>query len=392
MRTHALAVLVALLLAAPAALAGPPPPGPTQVTLETRLAEVSRLDFDLGFKLSCDHTVGFAFGTPGILQAVNVPALTRKQSFEFQVLSFGETTVQANFTGSGGSCAGSGSAALLVTVKPDLTLEVRQFTRDAKLFSRTAAGVAGAELDGLEDDLGEILADYEDGLLDENEAAAELFGATASSLAFVAAELTGGLGTFAGQGSALLDAAGALSLPRAFRTGKGSVWEGVREAASGTYSEFAIEAQELLCEALAVLDDTRVNVRLEKRFGPFLVHGPSLAGDPDDVIVLPTQWLGAAAWNGPLGRGLIGAGYGVEAGGTEGRVRLVGPGGRDETSVEPYETSPRQNLLRLIRPRLVAPSLSASAFTIDNAPGNWRLELRYADDANASDIVQLTAP
>ena len=54
--------------------------------------------------------------------------------------------------------------------------------------------------------------------------------------------------------------------------------------------------------------------------------------------------------------------------------------------------SPRQDLFLLIRPRLVTSSLSAAVAVLDNAPGNWRLELRYGADENASDVVQITAP
>jgi hypothetical protein len=379
-----------LLLPAAAALAGG---APAQVTIETRIAEVTRLDFDLGFKLGCDHTVDFAFGAPGILAAVNTPPLTRKQSFEFEVLGFGTTNVTANFTGAGGGCVGAGSDMLVVTVKPDLSAEVKLFARDAKALVRSGSALASQELTALDEDFGAILADYQNEVIDENEAAAELFGAASASLAYLAAQLTQDLSGYADGGSALLGTAGAISLPRAFRTGaKGSLWEGALEGASGTYSEFAIDAEQMLCDALGALEGVRANVRLQKRFGPFLVHGPRLATDPDDVILLPTGWLAAAAWKGPAGRGITGAGYGVAAGGPNGKVRVVGPGGRDETIEEPYEAAPRQNLLLWIRPTVIEPSISASAFTIEPAPGNWRLELRYGADANASDVVQITAP
>jgi hypothetical protein len=379
-----------LLLLPAAALAGGTP---AQVTIEARIAEVRRLDFDLGFKLGCDHTVDFTFGTPGILAPVDPPALTRKQSFEFEVLGFGTTNVTASFNGSGGGCIGSASDMLAVTVKPDLTAEIRLFARDGKGLSRSGAALASEEQDALDEEIDGIVDAYVNGLLDENEAATELFGATAASLAFVAAELTSDLGSYANSGSALVGSAGAISLPRAFRSGaKGSLWEGALEGASGTFSEFAIGAEQSLCDALAVLEGVRSTVRVQKRFGPFLVHGPRLGTDPDDVIVLPTQWLAAAAWKGPAGRVLTGAGYGVTAGGPNGKVRFVGPEGRDETIELPYEMAPRQGLLLWIRPTLIDAPLSAAAFTIDPAPGNWRLELRYGADANASDIVQITAP
>jgi hypothetical protein len=383
-------LLFLLLLLPSAASAGGTP---TQVTIEARIAEVQRLDFDLGLKLACEHTVDFTFGTPGILAPADPPPLTRKQSFEFEVLGFGTTNVTASFVGSGGDCVGSASDMLAVTVKPDLSAEIRIFARDGKTLSRSGAALTSDEQEALDAEIDEIVDAYANDVIDESEAATALFDTTAASLAFVAAGLTGNLASYANSGSALLDVAGALSLPRAFRSGaKGSLWEAAREEASGTYSEFAMGAEQSLCDGLAVLEGVRTTVRVQKRFVPLLVHGPRLASDPNDLILLPTGWLAAAAWNGPAGRAITGAGFGLSAGGPNGKVRFVGPGGRDETSELPYETAPRQGLLLLIRPTLVEPALSAAAFTIDPAPGNWRLELRYGGDANASDIVQITAP
>jgi hypothetical protein len=207
------------------------------------------------------------------------------------------------------------------------------------------------ELAGLEAELGAVLAAHDAGRIDTNQAVADLFGAAAASLAFVAAELS-------------IEVEGSAA-----------------KVASDAYSEFAVGAGERLVDALAALDGVHVNVRLQKRFTPFLGDlRPS--GNPSDA-----SWLGTAAWSGATGSGVIGAGYGTSAGGSHGLVRLVGPGGREETVVIPFEVSPRQDRFRLITPRIVseAPSLPPR-------PGDWRLELRYAADEHAADIVQITAP
>ena len=81
---------------------------------------------------------------------------------------------------------------------------------------------------------------------------------------------------------------------------------------------------------------------------------------------------------------MVGAGYGTSARAARGAVRLVGPGGLDETVVIPFESSPRQDAFLLITPRFASDAASA--------PGDWRLELRYEADAHAADIVQIPAP
>lgn len=217
------------------------------------------------------------------------------------------------------------------------------------------AGPLGqGELTRLEAGLGVVLDAVDDGALDTNEAVAALFGATATSLAFVAAELSAEL-----EGSA-----------------------GALDAAQASYSEFAVAAQEQLQEAFAALGGLDVNVRVQKRFTPFLVGPLRPSGTTGDA-----GWLATAAWSSSHGSGVIGAGYGASRGDASGEVRLVGPGGRDETLVLPFEPSPRQDLFRLITPRIVsdAPSLAP-------LPGDWRLELRGETDEPASDIVQITLP
>ena len=216
-----------------------------------------------------------------------------------------------------------------------------------------AGSLQQGELTRLEAELGGILGALDDERIDTNQAVAGLFGATAASLAFVAAELS-----VAGDGSGV-----ALA------------------SAQGVYSEFAVAAQERLLDALAVLDGVHVNVRLQKRFTPFLgEQRPS--GNPSDA-----GWLASAAWSGADGSGVIGAGYGTSAGGSNGEVRLLGPGGRDETVVIPFEASPRQDQFLLITPRIVS-----DAPSVPPKPGDWRLELRYEADEHAADIVQITAP
>jgi len=216
-----------------------------------------------------------------------------------------------------------------------------------------AGSLKQGELAVLEAELGEVLGAFDEGRIDTNQAVAELFRATAASLAFVAAELSGEV-----EGSA-----------------------GTLAAAQDVYSEFAVAAQEQLLDALAVLDGVHANVRLQKRFTPFLGDlRPS--GNPSDA-----GWLASAAWSGSNGSGVIGAGYGTTAGGSSGRVRLVGPGGRDETVVIPFEASPRQDHFLLITPRIVS-----DAPSVPPKPGDWRLELRYEADEHAADIVQITAP
>lgn len=222
-----------------------------------------------------------------------------------------------------------------------------------------AGSLKQGELTRLEAELGGILGSFDDERIDTNQAVAGLFAATAASLAFVAAELS---------------IAGELSV-----AGDGS---GVALAsAQGVYSEFAVAAQERLLDAIAVLDGVHVNVRLQKRFTPFLgEQRPS--GNPSDA-----GWLASAAWSGANGSGVIGAGYGTSAGGSNGEVRLRGPGGRDETVVIPFEASPRQDQFLLITPRIVS-----DAPSVPPKPGDWRLELRYEADEHAADIVQITAP
>lgn len=211
-----------------------------------------------------------------------------------------------------------------------------------------ADSVKQEELSLLEAELGAILGAHDEGRIDTNQAVGELFAAAAASLAFVAAELSEG---FADQ------------------------------VASDVYSEFAVGAEERLLDALAALPGVRANVRLQKRFTLFLGDlRPS--GEPSDA-----GWLGAAAWSGPKGSGVIGAGYGTAAGGSNGEVRLVGPGGRDETVAIPFEVSPRQNHFLLVTPRIVSDAPSHPP-----KPGDWRLELRYEADEHAADIVQITAP
>lgn len=205
-----------------------------------------------------------------------------------------------------------------------------------------------SELARLEAALAETLTARDEGRVDAEDAVADLFGATAASLAFVAAELAGGLE----------DSAPA------------------RAAAQDAYSEFAVAAQDRLVDALAALDEVRVNVRLEKRFTPFLDALPS--GHPREA-----GWLASAAWSGAHGSGVIGAGYGTSAGGAEGAVRLVGPGGRDETVRVAFEPAPRQGPFRLITARFASDAAG---------PGDWRLELRTGADADAADIVQIEAP
>jgi hypothetical protein len=216
-----------------------------------------------------------------------------------------------------------------------------------------AGSLKQGELTRLEAEFGAILGALDDERIDTNQAVAGLFATTAASLAFVAAELS-----VAGDGSGV-----ALA------------------SAQGVYSEFAVAAQERLLDALAVLDGVHVNVHLQKRFTPFLgEQRPS--GSPSDA-----GWLASAAWSGADGSGVIGAGYGTSAGGSNGEVRLLGPGGRDETVVVPFEASPRQHQFLLITPRIVS-----DAPSVPPEPGDWRLELRYEADEHAADIVQITAP
>jgi len=220
---------------------------------------------------------------------------------------------------------------------------------DLSAAALEAKSLQQSELARLEAALGETLAAHDAGRMETDQAVAELFGAAAASLVFVAAELSGGPA----------DSPATLS------------------AAQDAYSEFAVAAQERLVDALAALDEVRVNVRLQKRFTPFLgALRPS--GHPRDA-----GWLASAAWSGAHGSGVIGAGYGTSAGGAEGAVRLVGPGGRDETVLVPFEPSPRQDQFLLITPRFASDAAG---------PGDWRLELRTEADADAADIVQIEAP
>lgn len=209
-----------------------------------------------------------------------------------------------------------------------------------------AGSLREGELARLEAALAETLAARDEGRIETEDAVADLFRAAAASLAFVAAELASGLE----------DSPAALA------------------AAQDAYSEFAVAAQERLVDALSALDEVRVNVRLEKRFTPFLGALPS--GQPSDA-----GWLASAAWSGAHGSGVIGAGYGTGAGGAA--VRLVGPGGRDETMRVGFEPSPRQDQFRLVTPRFASDA---------SGPGDWRLELRTEADADAADIVQIQAP
>lgn len=210
-----------------------------------------------------------------------------------------------------------------------------------------ARSLQEGELTHLDAALGETLAAHDAGRIASEQAVADLFGAAAASLAFVAAELSGDL---AGSPASL-------------------------SAAQDAYSEFAVAAQERLVDALAALDEVRVNVRLEKRFTPFLgALRPS--GHPNDA-----GWLASAAWSSAQGSGVLGAGYGTSADGAA--VRLVGPGGLDETVEVPFEPAPRQDQFRLITPRFASDAAG---------PGDWRLELRTESDADAADIVQIPAP
>lgn len=241
------------------------------------------------------------------------------------------------------------SAAFALTVALALPAGALDLTAAALSAAALEAGsLKQDELAALEAELGAILGARDAGRIDANQAVADLFAAAAGGLAFVAAELSEGFAD---------------------------------PVASDTYSEFAVGAEERLLDALAALDGVRANVRLQKRFTLFLGdRRPS--GEPSDA-----GWLGSAAWSGPEGSGVIGAGYGTAAGGPNGQVRLVGPGGHDETRVIPFELSPRQNHFLLVTPRIVsdAPSLPPK-------PGDWRLELRYEADAHAADMVQITAP
>ena len=219
---------------------------------------------------------------------------------------------------------------------------------DLSAAALEAGSLKQEELSGLEGELGAILGAHDAGRIDTNQAVADLFAAAAAGLAFVAAELSEGFAD---------------------------------PVASDAYSEFAVGAEERLLDALAALDGVRANVRLQKRFTLFLGdRRPS--GEPSDA-----GWLGSAAWSGAQGSGLIGAGYGTAAGGSSAAVRIVGPGGHDETVLIPFEVSPRQDHFLLVTPRIVsdAPSLPPR-------PGDWRLELRYEADEHAADIVQITAP
>ena len=246
---------------------------------------------------------------------------------------------------------------------PAFGLLVAALALPAGALDRAAPDLSGAalqagslkegELTRLEAELAGVLGSLDEGRIDTNQAVAGLFAATAASLAFVAAELS-----VAGDGSGV-----ALA------------------SAQGVYSEFAVAAQERLLDATAVLDGVHVNVRLQMRFTPFLgEQRPS--GNASDA-----GWLASAAWSGADGSGVIGAGYGTSAGGSNGEVRLRGPGGRDETVVVPFEASPRQDQFLLITPRIVS-----DAPSVPPKPGDWRLELRYEADEHAADIVKITAP
>jgi hypothetical protein len=213
------------------------------------------------------------------------------------------------------------------------------------------AGALGrAELGRLDAALAGVLAAFDERRIDANEAVAELLDATAASLAYVAAELDPDR-----------DAPADLA------------------AAQDAYSEFAVAAQTRVEDAVGALDGVRANVRLQKRFAPFLgALRPAAA--PEDA-----GWLASAAWAGTEGSGVIGAGFATNAAGASGTVRLVGPDGHDETVVVPFEASPRQDHYLLIAPRLVRDDPSS-------APGDWRLELRAAASESAPDIVQIAAP
>lgn len=387
--------LCAVLWPALAAFAGSP-----QVMIEARITEVVRLDFDLGFKLDCDHEVDFDISNP-LLQAVNVPATTRKQRFEFEVLGFGNTTVTANFTGAGGGCVGSGSSSLDVALSPLLSDEIKAFVKQGRGLAKNGKLLKKLELAAVREEFDGILEDFEDGLLSLNGAISALVGVAAESQAYVAAQLAGDLSSYADGGGSLLASAGALLLPRAFQTGaKGSAWQAALGSSRDCYADFAADLQAELCDALDFLAELdsgaglRSTAKLSRRF-PLFVAGPRLADDPDDEPVAPPGWLNLVGWKSASGSGLVGTGFGRSNGSANAMIRAIGPGARDESMTLPFTAAARQGLILFVTPQIVSTApFSSSPFgeTLTPVSGNWRLELRYEADVNPADIVAITSP
>jgi hypothetical protein len=398
MRLAAAGLALALAIAAPASAIDP-----QQIFVETKLLLVERISFPLDFKLGCEHTVSFDIENPSLIQPYNTPATTKKPSFEFMITSFGTTLVTANFVGAGGNCVGAASSSILLTLKPELSNEIKIFGKAGKDLSKQGKSLKKQELDYLEDRLRDVIADYEDGFISWDDAVADMFGYAVSSQLYVAAQLEGGLSGLGDLGSSLLQSAGAIGIPAALMTGsKGSLWGAAQGATRGCYAEFVADVQDLLCDALAYLATTepdsnpRFNVKLRKKL-PILARVPRLTDDPDDEPVRPIRWLGLLAYSGTEGSGLIGAAAGVLGGATNAKVRAIGPGSRDQTIILPQMMDTRQELLLFITPRIIQSStvsgpLGGPPPAVTPAPGNWRFELSYEADTNPSDIARITSP
>jgi hypothetical protein len=386
-------LLAALALAPTSAAAG------AQVQIEAQITEVVRLDFDLGFKLNCDHLVNFDIENGALIQPYNTPPTTRKTSFDFMITGFGSTNITANFMGSGGNCVGSANDSIQLSINPVLKSEIKVFGSFAKGLSKNGKALKGLELGFVEAEFDDILEDFDDGLLSLNGAIAALFAEAAGSQAFVASALGGGLQSLSDLGSSSLQNAGAFVVPAAFSMGgKNSLWGNAQGATNECYADFVAELEALLCdalEALADLDDgggLRTRVKLQALF-PLRVTGPRLSDDYDDTIPIPAGWLGLLGWSGMNGSGVIGAGYG-QSGATDAEIRVLGPGGRLGMLQLPFAPEMRQSLLLLVTPTIVSePALtSLAAEELTPAAGNWRFELRYEADENPSDIIQITSP
>jgi hypothetical protein len=395
MRRVALPLILALALLPAATLAGPGPT-PRQVMIEARITEVVRVGFDIGFKLPCPHMVSFTIGDPSLIQPYDPPAETRKQDFQFMVNGFGVTSLTALFTGIGGNCAGSASETIQLTVTPNLSDELKDFGKNVKGLAKLGKTLKRNELFLLEEELRDILDDFDDGFLSTNEAAAEMFGAAAASMAYMAFQLGGNLQSFSNAGTSLLGSIGATTIPAPLMTGaKGSLWGAAQGSTRECYRDFVAEVQELLCdafEALAGLDGGGLQTNAKLRGGlPLITLGPRIVGDPDDDFVSPVRWLGVAAWSSANGSGLVGAGVGRMGGPANAKIDVFGPGGRVFNLIQGFEADSRQDLLIFVTPRILS-SMILGTPAPSPAPGNWRFELAYEADTNPSDVFLITSP
>jgi hypothetical protein len=374
-----------------------------QVVIEARIQEVVGLDFDLGFKLPCPHAVEVTVANPTLLQPVGLPDTTRKQSFELQVLGFGVTNVTATFTGPGGDCAGMASDVLEVEVRPDLSGAVQEFegaakshAKDVKTLLKERIAATGAAFEA-------ILVDWRDEAISTNQAVFQLLQAHGSQKARMGDALGLSLQELSELGSDVLLLGGATVLPPDFQSGaEGGSWEAAKFASFDAYAAFASQSHSLLRDALDELEDEEgplFRVNLTDGCGkPLLpIAGPALEAQLVSTTLVAPGWLTLGTWSGPEGSGIAGVAFGAKDGVTDAQVRFVGPSGADESFTLPLEEpAGGSTLLLIVTPTLIdevtLSSLPAAPLAAAVPSGNWRVELRYEDDARGGAVAQVTVP